>query len=158
MAAMLTQLPLPMLPASAIEIAAGVGLVAGAGGGLVSVHGLATFAWDAGDEAGRRLAAVQLVRLRAVSEAQAAAAFGVDPVTVWRWDQALAAGGVAGLVPARRGPKGASKLTPQLAARIRELDAAGATLREIAVATGVSTFSVRNALGRVAARGRPAES
>ena len=124
------------------------------GGGLVSVHGLATFAWDAGDEAGRRLAAVQLVRLRAVSQAQAAAAFGVDPVTVWRWDQALAAGGVAGLVPARRGPKGASKLTPELAERIAGLDAAGATLREIAAATGVSTFSVRNALGRVA-RGRP---
>jgi hypothetical protein len=155
MAGMLTQLPLPLLPAGAAEIAAGVGLVAGeGGGGLVSVHGLATFAWDAGDEAGRRLAAVQLVRLRAVSQAQAAAAFGVDPVTVWRWDQALAAGGVAGLVPARRGPKGASKLTPELAARIGELDAAGATLGEIAAATGVSTFSVRNALGRVAARGR----
>jgi hypothetical protein len=68
--------------------------------------GLATFAWDAGDEAGRRLAAVQLVRLRTVSQAQPAAAFGVAPVTVWRWDQALAAGEVAGLVPARRGPKG----------------------------------------------------
>src|SRR5579864_2325009 len=155
MAGMLTQLPLSLLPAGAAEIAPGVGLVTGAGGGgLVSVHGLATFAWDAGDEAGRRLAAVQLVRLRAVSQAQAAAAFGVDPVTVWRWDQALAAGGVAGLVPSRRGPKGASKLTPQLAARIRELEAAGATLSEIAAATGVSTFSVRNALGRVAARGR----
>ena len=150
MAGMLTQLPLPLLPAGAAEIAPGVGLVAGeGGGGLVSVHGLATFAWDGGDEAGRRLAAVQLVRLRAVSQAQAAAAFGVDPVTVWRWDQALAAGGVAGLVPARRGPKGASKLTAELAARIGELDAAGATLGEIAAATGVSTFSVRNALGRV---------
>jgi transposase-like protein len=157
MAGMLTQLPLPLLPAGAAEIAPGVGLVTGeGGGGLVSVHGMATFAWDAGDEAGRRLAAVQLVRLRAVSQARAAAAFGVDPVTVWRWDQALAAGGVAGLVPARRGPKRASKLTPELAARIRELDAAGATLAEIAAATGVSTFSVRNALGRVAARGLPA--
>ena len=157
MAGMLTQLPLPLLPAGAAEIAPGVGLVTGDdGGGLVSVHGLATFAWDGGDEAGRRLAAVQLVRLRAVSQAQAAAAFGVDPVTVWRWDQALAAGGVAGLVPARRGPKGASKLTPQLAARIRDLDAAGVTLAGIAAATGVSTFSVRNALGRVASGGRPA--
>ena len=157
MAGMLTRLPLPLLPAGAAEIAPGVGLVTGDdGGGLVSVHGLATFAWDGGDEAGRRLAAVQLVRLRAVSQARAAAAFGVDPVTVWRWDEALAAGGVAGLVPSRRGPKGASKLTPQLAARIRELDAAGATLGEIAAATAVSTFSVRNALGRVAARGLPA--
>ena len=113
MAGMLTQLPLPLLPAGAAEIAPGVGLVTGDdGGGLVSVHGLATFAWDAGDEAGRRLAAVQLVRLRAVSQAQAAAAFGVDPVTVWRWDQALAAGGVAGLVPAAAGPEGGLEADP----------------------------------------------
>ena len=61
---------------------------------------------------------------------------------------------MAGLVPARRGPKAASKLTPQLVERITGLDAAGATLRQIAAATGVSTFSVRNALGRVAASGR----
>jgi lambda repressor-like predicted transcriptional regulator len=155
MARMLSQLPLPLLPAGAAEIAPGVGLAAdGDGSGLVTVHGLATFAWDAGDEAGRRLAAVQLVRLRAASQGQVAEAFGVDPGTIWRWDQALAAGGVAGLVPARRGPKGASKLTPQLAARIAELDAAGATLREVAAATGVSTFSVRNALGRVASAGQ----
>jgi len=152
---MLSQLPLPLLPAGAAEIAPGVGMLAGGdGSGLVTVHGLATFAWDAGDEAGRRLAAVQLVRLRAASQGQVAEAFGVDPGTIWRWDQALAAGGVAGLVPSRRGPKGASKLTPQLAARIAGLDAAGATLREIAAATGVSTFSVRNALGRVASAGQ----
>jgi transposase len=152
---MLSQLPLPLLPAGAAEIAPGVGLLAGEDGGLVIVHGLATFAWDAGDEAGRRLAAVQLVRLRAASQGQVAEAFGVDPATIWRWDQALAAGGVAGLVPSRRGPKGASKLTRELVEQIAGLDAAGATLREIAAATGVSTFSARNALGRVASR-RPA--
>jgi hypothetical protein len=156
MARMLSQLPLPLLPAGAAEIAPGVGLLGGEDGGLVVVHGLATFAWDAGDEAGRRLAAVQLVRLRAASQGQVAGAFGVDPVTVWRWDQALAADGVAGLVPARRGPKGASKLTPQLVERIAGLDAAGATLREIAAVTGVSTFSVRNALGRVPSGGQDA--
>ena len=149
MARVLSQLPLPLLPAGAAEIAPGVGLLAGEDGGLVAVHGLATFAWDAGDEAGRRLAAVQLVRLRAASQGQVAEAFGVDPATIWRWDQALAAGGVAGLVPVRRGPKGASKLTPALAARIAELDAAGQTLRQIAAAAGVSTFTVRAALGRV---------
>ncbi len=156
MARMLSQLPLPLLPSGAAEIAPGVGFLAGEQGGLVTVHGLATFAWDGGDEAGRRLAAVQLVRLRAASQGQVAEAFGVDPGTIWRWDQALAAGGVAGLVPARRGPKGASKLTPELAERIAGLDAAGKTLREIAAATGVSTFSVRNALGRVPSSGQPA--
>ena len=149
MARMLSQLPLPLLPAGAAEIAPGVGLLAGEDGGLVAVHGLAAFAWDAGDEAGRRLAAVQLVRLRAAPQGQVAEAFGVDPATIWRWDQALACGGVAGLVPVRRGPKGASKLTPGLAARIAGLDAAGQTLRQIAAATGVSTFTVRAALGRV---------
>ena len=125
MARMLSQLPLPLLPPRAAEIAPGVGLLTGEDGGLVTVHGLATFAWDAGDEAGRRLAAVQLVRLRAASQGQVAEAFGVDPATIWRWDQTVASSGVAGLVPARRGPKGASKLTPGLAARIAGLDAGG---------------------------------
>jgi transposase-like protein len=104
----------------------------------VLVHGLATFAWDAGDEAGRRLAVVQLVQLRAASQAQVAEAFGADPVTIWRWDQALAGGGLAGLVPARKGPGQAWKLTPDVVACARELDAAGKTLAQIAAATGVS--------------------
>jgi len=157
MGRMLTGPVLPLLPAGAEEIAPGVGVLAGEdGGGLVVVHGLATFAWDPGDEAGRRLAAVQLVRLRAASQGQVAEGFGADPATIWRWDRALASGGVAGLVPARSGPKGASKLTAELIARICDLDAAGKTLREIAAVTGVSTFTVRNALGRVAPRpGQP---
>jgi hypothetical protein len=106
MARMLSQLPLPLLPAGAAGIAPGVGMLAGEDGGLVTVHGLATFAWDAGDEAGRRLAAVQLVRLRAGSQAQVAVAFGVDPGTIWRWDQALAAGGVAGWSRPGGAPRG----------------------------------------------------
>jgi len=116
------------------------------------VHGLATFAWDGGDEAARRLAAVQLVRLRAASQRQVAAAFGTGPVTVWRWDRALSEDGVAGLVPARKGPRAAWKLTPELAERIAELDARGRKLAVIAAECGVSTFTVRAALGRVPAR------
>src|SRR6266852_4187303 len=109
MGRMLSQPVLPLLLAGAEEVAPGVGLVTGADGGwLVTVHGLATFAWDPGDEAGRRLAAVQLVRLRAASQGQVAAAFGVDPATIWRWDRALASGGVAGLVPVPPRPGGES--------------------------------------------------
>src|ERR1035441_2829009 len=107
MAAMLTQVPLPWLPGDAEEIAPGVGVVAGDGGGVGWVHGLGTLAWGGGGEGARRLAAVQLVRLRAASQRQVAAAFGTDPVTVWRWDRALREGGVAGLVPARKGPRAA---------------------------------------------------
>ena len=54
MGRMLSQPVLPLLPARAREVAPGVGVLAGPDGGLVTVHGLATFAWDAGDEAGRR--------------------------------------------------------------------------------------------------------
>src|ERR1019366_8427094 len=81
MARMLTQLPLPLPPHAAAEIAPGEGVVSGPdGGGVVWVHGLATFAWDAGDEAARRLAAVQLVQLNAATQVQVAQAFGVIPV------------------------------------------------------------------------------
>ena len=156
---MLTQVPLPLLPHDAAEIAPGVGVVSGPdGSGVVWVHGLATFAWDAGDEAARRLAAVQLVQLNAATQVQVAQAFGVIPVSVWRWAKALAGGGVAGLVPAAKGPQRASKLTPQVIARIRELDRHGAGKAAIAAATGVSESSVRNVLrpARPAADGVPA--
>ena len=148
MTAMLTQLPLPWLPEGATEIAPGVGLAAGPDGGVVWVHGMATFAWDAGDEAGRRLAAVLLCspRLKAASQEQVAAAFGVIPVTVWRWARALDRGGVAGLVPEGKGPRRASKLTPPVVARIAGLDGQGMSRARIAAACGVSESSVRNAL------------
>ena len=154
MARMLTQVPLPLLPGDAAEIAPGVGMVTGPdGSGVMWVHGLATFAWDAGDEAGRRLAAVQLWKLKAATQAQVAEAFGVIPVSVWRWEKALAAGGVAGLVPDRKGPRRASKLTPGVVARIRELDGQGLGKAGIAAAAGVSESSVRNVLRPAGAGG-----
>jgi transposase len=156
MAALLTQPPLPWLPEGAVEIAPGVGLVAGPDGGVAWVHGMAAFAWDAGDEAGRRLAAVGLCspRLRAATQEQVAAAFGVIPVTVWRWARALERAGVAGLVPEAKGPRRASKLTPRVVARIRGLDGQGMSRAQIAAACGVSESSVRNALRPAGPAGR----
>ena len=83
-----------------------------------------------------------------------AEAFGVIPVSVWRWEKALAAGGVAGLVPDRKGPRRASKLTPGVVARIRELDGQGLSRAGIAAAAGVSESSVRSVL-RPAGGGLP---
>ena len=117
------------------------------------VHGLATFAWDAEDEAARRLAAVQLVQLKAATQAQVAQAFGVIPVSVWRWAKALAGGGVAGLVPAIKGPQRPSKLTPAVVGRIRELDRQGPGKAAIAAAAGVSESSVRSVLRPAGAGG-----
>ena len=106
-----------------------------------------------GDEAGRRLAAVQLWKLKAATQAQVAEAFGVIPVSVWRWEKALAAGGVAGLVPDRKGPRRPSRLTPAVVARIRELDRQGLGKAGIAAAAGVSESSVRSVLRPAGAGG-----
>ena len=144
MAVRLSQLPLPWIPDGAAEVARGVGLESlPGGGGAVWVHGLMTFCWDGGDEAGRRLAAVQLAELKAATQQQVAEAFGIGVVTLWRWLDGYRRGGLAGLVAGRRGPKAPSKLTPELTGRIRELAAAGRSQAAIAAATGVSTFAVR---------------
>jgi transposase len=91
----------------------------------------------------RRLAAVQLVANKAARVADVAAAFGVDTGTLWRWGQQLSATGVGGLVPDKRGPKGAHRLTPEMVADIIARRAAGASYRAIAAAVGVSYTSVR---------------
>ena len=122
------------------------------------VHGLMTFCWEGGDEAGRRLAAVQLAELKAATQQQVADAFGIGVVTLWRWLDGYRRDGLAGLVAGKRGPKGPSKLTPELTGKIRELAAAGKSQAAIAAAAGVSTFAVRTALGRVPARAPAAGS
>jgi transposase-like protein len=143
---------LQLLPARARSVGPSAGLLEGPDGGVVFVFGLATFSYASADAAGRRLAAVQLVTTKIASVAEVASAFGVNEATLWRWKQAFGAGGVLGLVTERPGPRRPSKLTTSLAARIVTLDATGLTLQQIAVAAGVSTATVRVALGRVTPR------
>jgi hypothetical protein len=88
-------------------------------GGRVFIRGELCFVWDAGDEAGRRLAAVQLVRIKAASLMDVAAAFAVGTVTLWRWRRELDASGVAGLPSAKRGPNGPSLFADDMAADFR---------------------------------------
>src|SRR3954447_8439965 len=152
-----SQSVLPLLPDRARSIGPSAGLLEGAEGGVVFVFGLATFTFATADEVGRRLAAVQLVATGGATAVETAEAFGVDAVTLYRWRQDFARGGVAGLVRQRTGPKGPIKLSAELADRIRELDGEGLSLRQIAARTAVSTATVRVALGRVSARAFPSE-
>src|SRR5450759_2044080 len=116
---------LPMLPAQARSIGGSAGLLEGPDGGGVLVFGLATFTYEAYAEAGRRLAAVQLVASKIATSLEVASAFGVSGVTLWKWGRDYTRDGVAGLMRARTGPKGPITLTQALAARIVELDATG---------------------------------
>jgi transposase-like protein len=129
------QAVLPLLPAEAVPVGPIAGLVEGPEGGVVFVSGMATFAFDAGDEAGRRLAAVQLVTTDIASAV--ADAFDVTPVTVWRWRRSFEAHGVSGLMAGKTGPKGPHKLTEQVITRVRELDEQGLSLAAVGKAVGI---------------------
>jgi hypothetical protein len=146
MAMMTAQPPLPLAPGSARGIGAAAAMVEDGDGGRVYVHGNLAYAWDAGDTAGRRFAAVSLVRIKAATQLQVAKAFAVKPATVRRWDAQLSDAGVAGLLGERKGPKRKSKLTGGTVAAIRGLRDGGASYRAIAAETGVSQGSIRSAL------------
>jgi hypothetical protein len=144
MTVMNAQPPLPVAPvAGAVSIGEAVALVEDSDGGRVFLRGELVYAWSAEDVPLRRLAAVQLVANKAARVGDVAAAFGVDNGTLWRWGQQLSATGVGGLVPDKRGPKGPSRLSPEVVADITARRAAGASYRKIATATGVSYTSVR---------------
>src|ERR1039458_1443293 len=108
---MTAQPPLPHTPTGGVPFGAVAALVLDDDGGRVFIPGELCFVWDAGGETGRRLAAVQLVRIKAVSLLDVAAAFAVSTVTLWRWRRELAASGAAGLAAGKRGPKGPPPLT-----------------------------------------------
>src|SRR5574340_267002 len=123
MAVMTAQPPLSLLPGEARPIGMAAGIVEDADGGRVFVHGHLAYAWDTGDDAGRRFAAVSLMRLGAATQLEIAAAFGVKPASVRRWEAQYAGAGVAGLLAERKGPKRKSKLTAATVATIRRLRA-----------------------------------
>ena len=155
MTVMTTQPSLPLVPAGATEIGAAAAMIEDHDGGRVFVHGNLCFAWDTGDIAGRRLAAVSLMRIKAATQVQVAAAFGTSPLTVWRWAQALAQAGVSALVPQRTGPRRASKLTTEVIATITGLREQGLSLRVIGDRVAVSEASVRRALSEPEPERRP---
>lgn len=151
MAKMLTQAPLPWLPGDAVEIAPSVGIQAdGDGGGVAWVHGLAAFAWDGGDEAARRLAAVQLVRLGAAAGRGGVRDRSGDGVAVGP-GAARAGGGRAG--PGAQGAEGAVEAEPGAGGADRgagrSRPAAGRDRRRV---RGVRVHRAQR-VGRVPARG-----
>jgi hypothetical protein len=146
MAVMTVQPPLPLVAGDARPVGAAAAIVEDGDGGRVFVHGNLAYAWDVGDCAARRFAAVSLMRIKAATQLEVAEAFAVKPATVRRWETWLTESGVVGLLGERKGPKRKSKLTAEAVARIQRLRDGGASYRAIAAETGVSEGSVRNAL------------
>jgi transposase len=146
MVVMTAQPPLPLVPDDACPVGTAAAIVEDDDGGRVFVHGNLAYAWDGGDCAARRFAAVSLMRIKAATQLEVAEAFAVKPATVRRWETRLSDAGLAGLLAERKGPKRKSKLSGDTVAAIRRLREDGSSYRAIAAAAGVSEGSVRNAL------------
>ncbi len=142
------QTALPVAPPSAVQISPSVAVLDGPDGGMVLVNGFAAYCWDRGDDVFRRLAAVGASRLPDVTDVAVAAAFSTSTVSLWRWRRSAEADGPAALIRRRPGPRGPSKLTPALRTEVDTLRTRGASIAVIAERLGVSTFTVRAALGR----------
>ena len=149
MAVMTSQQHLPLIADGARPLGTAAAIIEDADGGRVFVHGNLCFAWDGGDVAARRFAAVSLMRIKAATQLEIAEAFAVKPATVRRWEARLTDAGIAGLLGERKGPKRRSKLTQDTVATIRSLRQGGASYRKIATAAGVSIGSIRIALTEI---------
>jgi hypothetical protein len=81
------------------------------------------------DKGAERVLLTQLTEVLDWPDYRIAAAFRLHPVSLSRWRALVRDGGAAALIPAKTGPKGPSKTTPQLEARCRQLRAEGLSLR-----------------------------
>lgn len=147
---------MPLAPRGGAGVGRGVDLVEGDEGGVVFLWGMAAWCWSPGDEAGRRLAAVQAVETRAAQHQEVAAGFGVDEMTLRRWRHAWVAGGAEALVPRKRGPKGPSTMTADKQAEVARLRAAGWSRDAIAAELGVGAGTVSRALAGLGGAATPA--
>jgi hypothetical protein len=84
----------------------------------VLVKGQLYMSWPSGDEGCLRLAMVQLSQCGLGKQEDLAAAFGRHITSLQRYVADFADQGMPGLMPERRGPKGAWKLTPELRGKI----------------------------------------
>jgi len=102
--------------------------------GATSIH-----VYDAQDRAAEAAALALLARAGVATQDQLAEAFGCHRNTVGRLKSRLAHGGMAEVVPAKRGPKGPHKATPAVMEVVRELAGLGRVKvsRAIAQRTGV---------------------
>lgn len=108
---------------------------------------------------------IRRVRIEGTSVTEAAGAFGFSRVALYQAMDAFQAEGLPGLLPKRRGPKSANKLTDEVLAFIDVQRAADNTLRAPALAKlirehlGLSVHprSIERALARRVKKGRRVE-
>jgi len=95
--------------------------------------------YDAQDSGAQAAAIALLARARVATDIELGEAFGCHRNTVARLERRLQEGGMAGVVPAKRGPKAPHKVTPAVMEVVRELSPRGSlqVTRAIERRTGI---------------------
>ena len=135
-----TQLPLIELnPALGIPLGRRLLVLESNGQRAIFVGGMAIHVYDARDRGAEAAAIALLAHARVAPDVALAEAFGVHRNTVGRLERRLEEAGMAGVVPAKPGPKGPHKVTPAVRAVIQELAHLGSVrlVRAIEQRTGV---------------------
>jgi transposase len=86
----------------------------------VFLDGRVIHLYDAHDRGAKNAAVALLAHAQVARDVDLAAAFAVHRNTVARLEHQLEEGGMAAVVPAKRGPKGPHKVTPEILAVLRE--------------------------------------
>ena len=135
-----TQLPLIELnPALGIPLGQRLLVFESNGQRAVFVGGMAIHVYDARDRGAEAAAIALLAHARVAPDVALAEAFGVHRNTVGRLERRLEEAGMAGVVPAKPGPKGPHKVTPAVREVVQELAHLGSVrlARAIEQRTGV---------------------
>ncbi len=106
------------------------------------------FTCSRADEEGLRLAAAMFSDMKLARATDLAHALEMHPTTVFRSRQRLEAGGLEGLRTRKPGPKGASKLTDRVRAKVQGLLDKAWSLRRAADAVGLCEGTLRHAMRR----------
>jgi hypothetical protein len=109
------------------------------------------------DVTARRHVMVQLAEAGRIPGHEIARRFGVTPVYVSQLRGRYRHAGSAELTARRRGPKGPSKVTPPVAARVRALRAQGESYHAIAHALADTTALSHQTVRRILLQGEPVE-
>lgn len=142
-------LPLVLPPQTAVPINRRFALSTEGDLRVIFLDGQPVMEFHRSDTAGRDLVMVQLCEHGGLTEGQVACALAVSRPTVSRAKRKYGAGGVAALLPGKRGPTGPTKIKAYKQRLMISLAQHGIRKTEIAARLGVNESAVRKALRRL---------
>jgi len=116
---------------------------------VIFANGIPILHYARDDKTANRYAMIHLVETGLASQQEVTEAFGYSRLTIFRASKQYNEGGMAALMPKKRGPKDGSKVNQAKAGRILALKEKGLTHAAIGCRLGLKEDTVRKALKRM---------